>query len=217
MPRAEAAVPSTRERLLGAAREQVEEDGYALASVAAIAARAGLATGGLYRHFPSKAALFVEVFREAGEAVLAQMLAAQSHHVALADRLDAVVSTFAESAMANRRLAWALVYEPVEPLVDAERLAYRRRYRDHMAALLASGIAVGEIPEQDPDLAAAALVGAIAEALVGPLSPAREGPAGPDAQTIARLQAFCRRAIGVEENDGEGAPAAPLGNGGGDD
>ena len=40
-----------------------------------------------------------------------------------------------------------------------------------MAGLLRQAIAAGEIPEQNVELSAAALVGAIAESLVGPLSP----------------------------------------------
>jgi AcrR family transcriptional regulator len=54
---------ATRERLLSAAVELLEEGGYAAASVAAIAERGGVSAGALYRHFPSKAELFVEVFR----------------------------------------------------------------------------------------------------------------------------------------------------------
>jgi AcrR family transcriptional regulator len=53
----------TRERLLTAARELIEEGGYGAASVLAIADRAGVAAGTLYRHFASKEELFVEVFR----------------------------------------------------------------------------------------------------------------------------------------------------------
>ena len=52
-----------RERLLRAARELIEEGGYGAASVVAIAGRAGVAAGTLYRHFDSKEELFVEVFR----------------------------------------------------------------------------------------------------------------------------------------------------------
>ena len=59
--------------------------------------------------------------------------------------------------MDNRRLAWALVYEPVDPLVDAERLVYRRDYCDRMAGLLRLGVATGELPDQDAPLTAAAL------------------------------------------------------------
>ena len=60
---AQPATPSTRERLLAAAQALIEEHGYAGASVIAIAERAGVASGTLYRHFASKEELFVEVFR----------------------------------------------------------------------------------------------------------------------------------------------------------
>jgi len=54
---------ATRQRLLAAARELIEDGGYASASVVAIAERAGVASGTLYRHFTSKEDLFVDVFR----------------------------------------------------------------------------------------------------------------------------------------------------------
>ena len=43
------------------------DGGYASASVQAVAARAGVATGTVYRHFASKADLFAEVFRRASQ------------------------------------------------------------------------------------------------------------------------------------------------------
>ena len=82
-----------------------------------------------------------------------------------------MVRAFTGSALEQPRLAWALGYEPVDPLVDAERLAYRQTYRERLADLLRIGIEAGEMPEQDADLTAASLIGAISEALVGPLSP----------------------------------------------
>ena len=63
----EAATTSTRERLLAAAQALIEEGGYGAASVIAIADRAGVAAGTLYRHFASKEELFVEVFRSVCE------------------------------------------------------------------------------------------------------------------------------------------------------
>ncbi|HEX4672976.1 MAG TPA: helix-turn-helix domain-containing protein, partial [Solirubrobacteraceae bacterium] len=56
-------VAPTRERLLTSAQELIEEGGYGAATVIAIADRAGVAAGTLYRHFASKEELFVEVFR----------------------------------------------------------------------------------------------------------------------------------------------------------
>jgi AcrR family transcriptional regulator len=190
---------STRERLIDAARALLEEGGYAAASVQAIAERTGVAAGALYRHFPSKAELFVEVFRNAAKRDLAAMGDAASTGGCV-ERLEAAVATHARRALRHRRLAWALVYEPVDRLVDEERLVYRREYCRHMAALLRAGIKAGEIPDQNAELSAAALVGAIAESLVGPLSPVA-GQISADEDVIATLVRFCRRSVGA----GDGA------------
>ncbi len=144
-----------------------------------MADRAGVATGTLYRHYASKAELFAEVFRSVCNREAAAMEAE--------DDIEEVLVVFAERALRNRRLAWALIAEPVDPLVDAERLAYRRRYASHLAGLLAAE----GVPS--PDLTAAALVGGVAEALVGPLAPTAPAP---DAHLLDDLRAFVRRAIG---------------------
>jgi len=186
----------TRERLLIAARELIEEGGYGAASVVAIAERAGLGTGTLYRHFPSKAELFAQLFREVCDLEIVAMEAAGAEARDHVERLELVLATFAARALHNRRLAWALLAEPVDPLVDVERLAYRRRYADLMAHGLGEGIAAGEIPDQDADLTAAALVGGTGEALVGPLSPVATS-APPVDELVAALRTFTRRAIGA--------------------
>jgi AcrR family transcriptional regulator len=187
----------TRTRLLRAGGEVLEAGGYASASVAAIAERAGVATGTLYRHFPSKADLFVELFRAIGDAELAAMQDAAAAVRSAAEELDAVIETFAGRAMARPRLAWALVYEPLDPAVDAERIRYRRAYAQRMASFVRERIERGELPDQDPDTTAAALLGGIVEALISPLSPVAGGNADPDA-VIAALAAFCRRAVGAD-------------------
>jgi AcrR family transcriptional regulator len=188
---------TTRERLVDAARRLLEEGGYAAASVQAIADRVGVSPGALYRHFPSKAELFVEVFRDAAKRDLSAIDEAAASGTCI-ERLEAAVAAHAKRALHRRRLAWALLYEPVDPLVDAERLVYRRTYCRHMAGLLRQGIAAGEIPEQNVELSAAALVGAIAEALVGPLSPVA-GQIAAEEDIVATLVRFCRRSVGVAD------------------
>src|SRR5437660_5476043 len=190
-------LPPTRERVLRAAQELIEEGGYAGAPVAAIAERAGVAAGTLYRHFESKQELFVEVFRAvcAREERAMRAASAQMASDAAAERLEQVLATFAERALRNPRLAWALIAEPVDPLVDAERLAYRERYAAVVAAELEGAIVAGELPAQNVELTAAALVGGCGEALVGPLSPmARARPS--DEEVVSALRRFVRRAVG---------------------
>jgi AcrR family transcriptional regulator len=192
-------IASTRERLLRSAQELIEEGGYGAASVIAIADRAGLAAGTLYRHFSSKEDLFVEVFRSVCDRELRAMRAAAAATPAGAspvDRLVTVLATFARRALGRPRLAWALIAEPVDPLVDAERLAYRERYRALTAAALRAGIAAGELPEQNVELTAAALVGGCGEALVGPLSPLA-GMAPEAEEIVTALRTFVRRAVGA--------------------
>ena len=192
------AAPSTRDQLLHAARELIEEGGYGAASVVAITTRAGLAAGTLYRHFRSKEELFVEVFRLVCDRELEAMQRAASDDGAPhAERLQMVLSTFAERALRRPRLAWALLAEPVDPLVDAERLAYRARYAELIAGCLQAGVRAGELPDQDLALTAAALVGACAEALVGPLS--RRDDRAPAAELLESLRTFSRRAIGAQK------------------
>ncbi len=191
------AAGSTRERLVKAARGLLEDGGYAAASVQAIADRVGVSAGALYRHFPSKAELFVEVFRDAAKRDLAAVDEAASSGGCV-ERLEAAVAAHARRALRRRRLAWALLHEPVDPLVDAERLVYRRTYCRHMAGLLRQGIAAGEIPDQNVELSAAAVVGAIAESLVGPLSPVA-GQIAAEQDIIATLVRFCRRSVGAPD------------------
>ena len=95
------------------------------------------------------------------------------------------------------RLAWALLAEPVDPAVEAERLEFRHAYRDVIAAVLAEGIEAGELPPQDPGTTAAALVGAIGEALVGPLSPT--GASTDADRLVGDLVTFCLRSVTVRE------------------
>ena len=186
----------TREKLLDSARELIEEGGYGPASVIAIASKAGLASGTLYRHFGSKEELFVEVFRSVCDReVEAMRSAAHANGGSHVDRIETVFATFAERALRSRRLAWALLAEPVDPLVDAERLAYRERYAALVAEVLREAIAAGELPEQNVELTAAALVGGCGEALVGPLSPVGSRP--PVGDTLAALRTFVRRAVGA--------------------
>ena len=75
-------------------------------------------------------------------------------------------------ALAEPVRAYALIAEPVDPAVEAERLTFRRAYADLFARALAE-----RRRTRTREIAAAAIVGALAEALVGPLA-RRDADAG---------------------------------------
>ena len=187
-----ARLSASRERIIAAALEITAEHGYAGCSVAAVAERAGMATGSVYRHFPTKADLVAEVFRTASQREVDAVARAAALETTVAERVSAVIETFSGRALRSPRLAYALLAEPADPAVDAERLVFRRAYAELIAGYVAEGVANGELPPQDPELTATALVGALAEAMVGPLA---AGVAGPN--TIAHLTTFLHRALGV--------------------
>ena len=168
------------------------EHGYAGCSVAAVAGRAGLATGSVYRHFPTKADLFAEVFRTASQREVDAVARAAALETTAAEQMSAVVETFAGRALQSPRLAYALLAEPVD--AGGRRRAARlpTGVRRLIAGHVAAGVANGELPPQDPDLTATALVGALAEAMVGPLAAGVVGP-----ETIPALITFIQRALGV--------------------
>ncbi|MEX0169996.1 TetR family transcriptional regulator [Streptomyces sp. LMG1-1-1.1] len=197
-PAVQARLDAQRVAVVDAALGLLAEQGYAGCTMAAVAARAGIATGSVYRHFPSKAELAVELFRTVVRREVAAVSEAAGHpaHTSAAERVVAVIETFAQRALKSPRLAYALLAEPVDPAVDAERLVFRRAFRDVFAAHVADGVRTGELPPQDPALTASALVGAGAEALVGPLA---EGSVGPD--TVPALVTFTLRALGVPDAD----------------
>ena len=116
---------------------------------------------------------------------------AAAQHGSAADRIAAVIETFAGRALKSPRRAYALLAEPVDPAVDKLRLDFRLAFRDVIAAAVDHGVRTGELPPQDADVVAAALVGAIAEALVGPLAAGHEDPA-----TVPTLIEFAHRAVG---------------------
>jgi AcrR family transcriptional regulator len=195
--RTEARRAETHERITTAARELIAEGGYVAAPIAAVADRAGVAVGTVYRHFPSKSDLFAEVFREASQhEVDAMREAIHATSGTAAERIAAGVEVFARRALRGRRLAWALLAEPVDPAVEAERLHFRHSYRDLMAEVIEEGIEAGDLPDQDVDVTAAAMIGAIGETMLGPLSPTTNG--GDPEALIASLISFCTRAIGEE-------------------
>ncbi|MFB7715157.1 TetR/AcrR family transcriptional regulator [Streptomyces sp. NPDC056105] len=185
---------AARERLISCATSVVAEVGWSQASVTAVADSAGIAAGSVYQHFPSKAALAVEVFRRAAGRevdVLGEVLHGPGDPV---ERLRRGVEVFARRALENRGLAYALLAAPAEPAVGAERLDFRRRYRALWAEVVREGTDTGRLPPQNAEITAAALTGAIGEVLVDPLGTPDENATE---ELLADLTAAALRCAGA--------------------
>jgi hypothetical protein len=89
-----------------------------------------------------------------------------------------------------------LIAEPVEPEVDAARVSYRRALAGALEARIRTALAGGRLPDQDPAVAAPALVGALIEGLIGPLA-AGADDAGQARAKVQALTLFGLRALGV--------------------
>ena len=196
----EARKAAMRQRILDAALLLVSTGGFGAVTIGAVAREAGIATGAVYKYFESKAQLCAEVFRRATEKELAVVYANALAEGAPSARLLNAIEAFSARAIRGRRLAYALIAEPVDPLVDAERLRYRRAYAEIFTSLVEDGIRCGEFPPQAASVSAAALVGVISEALTGPLT-WNDGaePAIEKADLIRAIQTFCLRAVARQD------------------
>ena len=190
-----------RARILAAASDLVADGGWSAAQVDHVAAKAGVATGTVYRHWSSKAELCAEIVATVSAREVGIVKAVANADGSPVERLEAAIRTFAARALRGRRLAYALIAEPVDPEVETVRLDYRAQLARCFEGILREGIMRGVFPRFDPAVAAAYIVGAFMEALVGPLAPAKGTGPRADRHLIEQITQFCLRAnVGVPES-----------------
>jgi AcrR family transcriptional regulator len=192
--RVEEQLQDKRNRILQAVRQVVSEVGFHGAQVAIVAEAAGVATGTVYRYFPSKGELLAEALALNAQHEIDVVAAVAEADGSAISRLDDAVRVFADRAVRARRLAWAMLAEPAEPEVDAARLTYRRAFAQVFEKLIRAGIRSGEFPAQNTAASAACVMGALSEGLVGPLAP--EAPDFSDAHALVdAIVRFCLQAV----------------------
>ncbi len=160
-----ARLEANRTRILDAALALVFEGGFQAASMAAVAARAGVATGTLYGYVASREALLLDVFRTISDAEMSRLEEIAAGPGRPAQRLRDVAHAFVSRAVRGARQAYALLAEPVDGALAEERLSYRRRHAAIFERLIREASAAGEIAPMDAHVTAAAIAGAIPSAL----------------------------------------------------
>ncbi len=183
--------------IVDAARDAAASGGMAAIQIAPVAARAGVAAGTVYRYFPGKIELVGALVERVAERELAAVQRAADAAPGPLSALAAAVATFGARALRDRKLAWAVMAEPVDTDTDAVRQQYRRDIGAEIETRIRTAIEGGHLPEQDAGLAASALLGALLEGLIGPLAPGDIDNPARSREAVQTLTLFALRGLGV--------------------
>jgi AcrR family transcriptional regulator len=196
--------------ILNAALSLAGEGGMEAVQIAAVAKRANIAAGTVYRYFPSKTDLIADVIATVSEREMAAMRRAADAAPGPLSALAACIATFAVRALAERKLAWAVLAEPIEAEADAMRLDLRHSIAAEIEARIRAARTRQLLPEQDARVAAPAIVGAVLEGLIGPLA-AKPADAAAARQAVQETTLLALRALGVVDARARGLVAqVPL-------
>jgi len=187
-------------QILRAARSVVMDGGFRELQMNAVAAAAGIAVGTIYRYFPSRAELcaaIVSVTSQREVDVLSGIAVAEGSP---SQKVRDAVRTFAARAMRGRRLAYGLIFEPIDPEVESTRLHYRRAIARVFEAIIREGIAAGEFRDVNVEIAGTCLVGAFMEGLVGSLAPDSHGLQARADEIASAIADICLAAVARPDN-----------------
>ena len=197
--------------ILHAALSLAGEGGMEAVQIAAVAKRANIAAGTVYRYFPSKNDLVSDVIVTVSDRELAAIRRAADAAPGPLSALAACIATFAARTLAERRLAWAVLAEPIEAEADAIRLDFRQSIAAEIEARIRAARTRQLLPELDARAAAPAIVGAVLEGLIGPLAP-EPADAAAARQAVQETTLLALRALGVVDARARGLVAqVPLG------
>src|SRR5262245_28995398 len=204
-PYVESKRAEARQRLVEAAVALIERGGWREVQMSAVAAEAGLSTGAVYLHFPSKTDLLAELYRTQAGTELHVLTLIADQTVSAAEQLRAGINAFAQRALKNPRLAYSMVVEPTEAEVEEVRLHFHAKFVQQFQRILDAGVASGEFKVADTRIAAACIFGGIVESLMSPLGAVANATARttagrrrPDsAALVDSVVSFCFHGLGV--------------------
>src|ERR1700730_7767830 len=101
--------------IMAAAHALAAEGGMGSVQIASVAERAGIAAGTVYRYFPSKTDLIAALVTAQTAREIAPLTRAGDAAPGPRSALAAAIVTFGARALASRRLAFAMIAEPIEP------------------------------------------------------------------------------------------------------
>jgi AcrR family transcriptional regulator len=158
---------ATRERLLRAGLELYTTLGFLRTTTPALAKRAGVAEGTIYRHFSSKEHLLNEAHREAHRWALEALASLESDRVRkVPERLALLARQITAMAAQDPPLIRMLLTNAHEPFLDEPSRGIRRDVNQGLTLLVAMGKSDGQVRSGPAELWAQvwlAIVGLAAE------------------------------------------------------
>jgi AcrR family transcriptional regulator len=144
---------ATRQRLLRAALDLYTTVGFRATTTPAIAARAGVAEGTIYRHFSGKEHLLNEVYRNAQRwgAGLVREPEPNGHH-SLPERLDGIARRLLDAAARDPSLTRMLLRSRDEQHLDERSREASREFRDALQQVVLAGETEGLVRQGPAEL-----------------------------------------------------------------
>ena len=144
---------ATRQRLLRAALDLYTTIGFRATTTPAIAARAGVAEGTIYRHFSGKEHLLNEVYRNAQRwgAGLVKEAEPNGQHT-LPERLTGIARRLLEAAARDPSLTRMLLRSRDEQHLDERSREAAREFRQALLQVVAGGASQGMVRKGPPEL-----------------------------------------------------------------
>ncbi len=144
---------ATRQRLLRAALDLYTTIGFRATTTPAIAARAGVAEGTIYRHFSGKEHLLNEVYRNAQRwgAGLVKEAVPNGHH-SVSDRLSDIARRLLDAAERDPSLIRMLLRTRDEQHLDERSREASREFRGALQEVVAGGETQGAVRQGPAEL-----------------------------------------------------------------
>lgn len=190
-----------RQAILQSARELIAQGGIKDAQIQAIAERAGVSSGLVYRYFDNKSQVLIEVLSEAIQHEVKILNHIAESELSSKQKLDKAVTTFVKRAMNSPQLAYSLMFEPVDAELEHERFRSKQLIKQSMKEILAAGKINGEFGFEDLNTAALCVVGAMTFVVIEPLNPSRNVMFDQNYKDyfVKQIAEFCVNAVQVQE------------------
>lgn len=160
-----------RQTILQSARELITSGGIKDAQIQAIAERAGVSSGLVYRYFENKSQVLIEVLSAAIQHEVQILNSIAKNELAPELKLRKAVSTFVKRAMNSPQLAYALMFEPVDASLEHERFRSKQLIKQTIIDILSEGKSSGAFEFEDLNTAALCVVSTMTYVVVEALNP----------------------------------------------